>query len=204
MSLSNQPQYLSKLLRLSYAPGSSHLPSQLNPKTSLSHSLLENLSRTPVSSSKIFLPFLLQPPFSNLSIPKNISNGRASLPHYPAAARRNPLPTFACSWLSYTPLQLLSCSSTETHFLSNSQNISMPRVKLSLAPQFHYLTLWPPTTRRHVAPWDCDTCPKLAAENEPQMGVYNLVMETINQINSFRTPQIPVRTTLVRKVNLID
>ena len=52
--------------------------------------------------------------------------------------------------------------------------------------------------------WDCDTCPKLAAENEPQMGVYNLVMETINQINSFRTPQIPVRTTLVRKVNLID
>ena len=33
----------------------------------------------------------------------------------------------------------------------------MPRVKLSLAPQFHYLILWPPTTRRHVALWDCDT-----------------------------------------------
>ena len=31
-------------------------------------------------------------------------------------------------------------SSTETYLLSNGQNISMPRVKLSLAPQFHYLT----------------------------------------------------------------
>ena len=62
---------------------------------------------------------------------------------------------------------------------SNGQNISMPRVKLSLAPQFHYLTLWPPTTRRHVAPWDCDTCPKLAAKNEPQMGVYTHISEYI-------------------------
>ena len=40
--------------------------------------------------------------------------------------------------------------------------------------QLHYLIHWKPITRWHVVPWDCDTCPKLAAESEPQMGVYTL------------------------------
>ena len=41
--------------------------------------------------------------------------------------------------------------------------------------QLHYLIHWRPITRWHVVPWDCDTCPKLAVENEPQMGVYTRV-----------------------------
>ncbi|RVX06089.1 hypothetical protein CK203_018813 [Vitis vinifera] len=53
----------------------------------------------------------------------------------------------------------------------------MPHVKLSLAPQFHHLFLWPPTARRHVAPWEPSTCkesyPAEMQRNEPQMGVYN-------------------------------
>ena len=48
---------LSKLLHLSYAPSSSHLPSQLNPKTSLSHSLLlQNISHSFLLCSLLKLP----------------------------------------------------------------------------------------------------------------------------------------------------
>ena len=117
--------------------------------------------------------FFSKTPPQKLTSQKNIS----SLQPYPPSLSHTLLfwkgtPPLQMQLASHTSLQLLSCSSTETYLLSNGQNISMPRVKLSLAHQFHYLTLWPPTTRRHVAPWDCDTCPKLAAENEPQMGVY--------------------------------
>ena len=62
-------------------------------------------------------------------------------------------------------------SNRKNTLLTNGQNISMPRVKLSLAPQFHYLILWPPTTRRHVAPWDRDTWQNWAAQKtSPKWG----------------------------------
>ena len=55
-----------------------------------------------------------------------------------------------------------------------------PGVQLSFAPQFHYLILWPPTTRRHVAPWEpstwqnnCRKCMKMS----PKTGVYTLVYQ---------------------------
>ena len=48
---------LSKLLHLSYAPSSSHLPSQFNLKTSLSHSLLlQNISHSFLLCSLLKLP----------------------------------------------------------------------------------------------------------------------------------------------------
>ena len=97
------------------------------------------------------------PPLKNTSPSKN---SLPSPPKYPStntsqkapallqlsASNQHPAPP--CQWI---------CSNRKYTLLTNSQNISMPRVKLSLAPQFHHLLLWPPTTRRHVALWDCDT-----------------------------------------------
>ena len=62
---------LSKLLHLSYAPSSSHLPSQFNLKTSLSHSLLlQNISHSFLLCSLLKLPenFPLLTLFPSLSL----------------------------------------------------------------------------------------------------------------------------------------
>ena len=64
-------------------------------------------------------------------------------------------------------LQLACYSSTETH---SSLKIPPQVSTIHWLLQLHYLIHWRPITRWHMVPWDCDTCPKLAAENEPQMG----------------------------------
>ena len=51
-----------------------------------------------------------------------------------------------------------------------SLNIPLQVSTIQWLLQLHYLIHWRPITRWHVVPWDCDTCPKLAAESEPQMG----------------------------------
>ena len=56
--------------------------------------------------------------------------------------------SLAASPIVYPPA--LCHRNTAISLIHNGQNISMPRVKLSLASQFHYLILWPPIMRRHM------------------------------------------------------
>ena len=98
------------------------------------------------SSSKKHLPPLKNSLPSPLKYPSTNTSQKTPVLLQLPTSNQHPAPP--CQWI---------CSNRKYTLLTNSQNISMPRVKLSLAPQFHHLLLWPPTTRRHVALWDCDT-----------------------------------------------
>ena len=121
----------------------------------------------PYSVSVVFPSSQKKDALSNLSLPlftilfsqwRPLFSGIQPIPKYLLAARPKSLhqkkdPPLLCSLPPHANIS----SNRKYTLLTNGQNISMPRVKLSLTPQFHYLILWPPTTRWHVALWDCDT-----------------------------------------------